>query len=570
MRGMMLFVGLAIVACGPTGETDGDDSPVVGLELSPDDATLIVIDGVAAQQGYTLMARFEDGSIADVTADASFGIDDTRLGGFSGAEFTTSNVAGGRGLVQAGYDGSISQATLTILVENTRVEPPAPDNAPDLFSAATEDAGLAPAIVYPSDQTIVPPNLGDFETHWSDTAGNDLFEVTLSGQFSTTRVYGTGNFAELLPGEWAIAGESHRGDHLTVTVRGLSTASPATAGTSAPIDIELTDENVLGGIYYWASTGGSPAGIYRHDMDRPGQPAEAFYTTDESPSGRCVACHVLSRDGTKMALTFDGGNGASSVLDVASKSLLMADDGTFKWNFATFEPDGSRVLTVHQGVMSLRDPQTGTVVNTVPTAGWATHPDFSPMGDAIVYTTVAGPGQDWNFTGGSIVVQDFDPTTGAWGAATPLITPPPGTNVYYPSWSPDGEWIIYNQSTEDAYDDASAELYVVPANGSFAPIKLDSPNFSAGLTNSWARWAPFAQTYHPGGEDTEPFFWLTFSSKRVFGVRLGAGTPQVWMAPFFPARAVAGTDPSGPAFRLPFQELGTNNHIAQWTEAIIQ
>ena len=41
------------------------------------------------------------------------------------------------------------------------------------------------------------------------------------------------------------------------------------------------------------------------------------------------------------------------------------------------------------------------------------------------------------------------------------------------------------------------------------------------------------------------------------------------MTPFFPARAAAGQDPSGPAFRLPFQNLTDNNHIAQWTETVV-
>jgi hypothetical protein len=41
------------------------------------------------------------------------------------------------------------------------------------------------------------------------------------------------------------------------------------------------------------------------------------------------------------------------------------------------------------------------------------------------------------------------------------------------------------------------------------------------------------------------------------------------MSAFFPDRATAGQDPSGPAFRLPFQLLTTSNHIAQWTQAVI-
>lgn len=48
-----------------------------------------------------------------------------------------------------------------------------------------------------------------------------------------------------------------------------------------------------------------------------------------------------------------------------------------------------------------------------------------------------------------------------------------------------------------------------------------------------------------------------------------AGGPQIWMTPVFPARAAAGQDPSGNAFRVPFQDVGTSNHIAQWTQAVV-
>ncbi len=65
-------------------------------------------------------------------------------------------------------------------------------------------------------------------------------------------------------------------------------------------------------------------------------------------------------------------------------------------------------------------------------------------------------------------------------------------------------------------------------------------------------------------------YWVTVSSKRVFGTRLVAGNqPQIWMAPFFPDRASAGNDPSEVAFRLPFQNINSNNHIAQWTEQVV-
>jgi hypothetical protein len=77
-------------------------------------------------------------------------------------------------------------------------------------------------------------------------------------------------------------------------------------------------------------------------------------------------------------------------------------------------------------------------------------------------------------------------------------------------------------------------------------------------------------------------FWITMASKRDFGVRLrntglfqrpADGVParrsQIWMTPFFPNRAALGNDPSARAFRLPFQNLESSNHIAQWTERVV-
>ena len=567
---VVLFSAVCVAtACGPTGSGDPADQEAI-LLLSPGDAELVVRDGQAASQSYVAIARAADGSETDVTAETVFSVDDSRLGAFSGALFTAPGAAGGTTTVRGLHDGVAGQAELVVRVENARVDPSAPAGAPDLFDGAGEDAARAPSLVYPADGTLVPPNLGDLEAHWTDATGNDLFEVRLSGQHVDLRVYlagtpaGGGRWAAFLPAEWTVAGESERGGALTLTVRGLATADPSTAGTSAPVQLLLAEQDIDGGLYYWAAAGALPAGIYRHDLARPGQPAESYYTTSESPGNRCVACHVLSRDGTRMAITFDGGDGAATILDVATRSPLMAVDGSFKWNFAAFNPDASRIITVHQGRMVLRDPATGAEIADLPTGGRGTHPDFSPDGSRVAFISVPGAPSDWSFGGGSLMVMPYDRATDTFGAATPLVpSAGGGDNVFYPSWSPDGQWIVFNRSNEDAYDDASAEVYVVRADGSSPPQKLDTPNLSGGITNSWARWAPFEQVL-----GDEPLFWLTFSSKRAFGVRLPGGQPQLWMAPFFPARAATG-DPSGPAFRLPFQDIATSNHIAQWTERVV-
>jgi hypothetical protein len=569
-RGLLGALVVTVVACGPTqgdGDPAGRDGAVVTVE--PGGVVLTVPLGGTATQAYVATARFPDGTTEDVTADAVFTIDEAILGGFASATFQASGNAGGEGIVLATWHGASGTAPLTVRIEGVRVGDGAPADAAALFEATSQDSSRAPSIVYPSALTVFPPNLGDFEVHWTDASGNDLYEVALSSPWIDLKVYragpaGAGTWLAFTVEEWMAAGRSNRGKPLTVSVRGMSQAAPATSGR-AEIGIRLTEDDVQGGLYYWAAAGGNE-GIFRHDFGRPGEPAEPFYTVANSPGGRCVACHVLSRDGTRMAITFDGGNGAATILDVATRAPITPTDGSFSWNFATYSPDGAYLVSSFMGQLMLRDGA-GQPLGAVPTMGWATHPDFAPSGDRLVYAKPNGPELDWVFTGGQIVVQPFDAVTRTFGAAQ-MIVPPGAENAYYPSFSPDGQWIVFNRSTEDTYDDASARIYVVKADGSQPPIALASPDLGGGLTNSWARWAPFAQTTRTDGVD-EPLFWLTFSSKRVFGVRLPPGQPQIWMAPFFPARAVAGTDPSAPAFRLPFQDLATSNHIAQWTEIVV-
>ena len=323
------------------------------------------------------------------------------------------------------------------------------------------------------------------------------------------------------------------------------------------------DAPIEGGLYYWASgSDGACAGrcgIYRHDLAQPEMAAEPYYTSVEA--GRCVACHALSRDGSRMAVTYDGGDGPGSMVDVASRTATPTPGN---WNYATYTPTADRLITALNGYLDIRDPLAGTVVGQIPTGQFATQPDFSPNGNFIAYAgnpTYALPRYNVTFGGANLVVQPYDGA--GYGAPVNIVTSA-GENNYYPSVSPDGSWIAFNRSTGDSYDDVDAEVWAVPSVGG-TPMRLDTANIQTGLYNSWVRWAPFEQTVNG-----ERMYWLTFSSRRQFGVRLPQNTrPQVWMAAFFPDRAAAGIDPTAPAFWLPFQDITTNNHIAQWAEQVI-
>jgi hypothetical protein len=578
-RGLFSFaLGFAILAvgCGVAGD-DHEDETEATLAIAPASVELLVLNGVPATQSYTATLTFPDGFEKDVTAETYFSVD-TAFGSFTGA--TAAIVTAGKTTALAQRNDKTATGIILARVQSTRVDPALDPTTPDLFDSLPEDVARAPTVVYPAENVIMPRNLGDFEAHWTDASGNDVFELSLTTEFSDVRVYlpgGNGNqaagpmasFGAFLATEWLSAVGLQ--PNVRYQVRGISSTNPTSVGAAPARTVELSNERLEGGLYYWAAASvNGPDGIYRHDMAKPGQQAEQFFTRAQTPldtngQARCVACHVLSRDGTKMAVTYDGGNGNGTMVDVAS-ATPQTDNAP--WNFATFTPDGNQFLAVFQGTLTVRSSLDQGAVATMPADGPVTHPDLSPDGTRLVYVRKASPAQsDWDFTGGQLFTRTYDQASRTFGPEVMLV--PDGGNNFYPSWSPDGQWILFNRSTDngDAYDNGNASLFVIKADGTGTAIELASANAGLGLTNSWGRWAPFQQSI---GLTNEPIFWVTVSSKRNFGVRLfQAARPQIWMTPFFPTRAMAAGDPSVAAFRLPFQNIDSNNHIAQWTERVV-
>src|SRR4029079_14824816 len=93
------------------------------------------------------------------------------------------------------------------------------------------------------------------------------------------------------------------------------------------IRIEIAKEPVKGGLYYWANPGNPLAGVNDGILRKEFgdlSPSEQFFTGSKADamlgtSGHCVACHALSRDGTKFAVNFDTPTApAGGVFDVAT------------------------------------------------------------------------------------------------------------------------------------------------------------------------------------------------------------------------------------------------------------
>jgi hypothetical protein len=560
-----LFALSTFVACGPDSRDDHPTVPTIRIE--PPDLTIEVVDGVAITQPYTATTVYPDGHHADVTATAVFTVRDAAFGNWAGPSLTVTGGGSGPTRVIAMTPDAMGDTGLTVMIKGHRFDGTVPPNAPDLFGNATESGG-GPSIAYPADDILVPPNLGEFDVHWRDSAGNDLFQISLQNQYVDFQIYKTGSgsaFTTFSPSEWYALASSR--DTLSITVAGLKTAAPATKGTSPTQHAAVTNEIVAGGVYYWTTR--PTQGVYRYDMSLSSTPPTSYFPpgTEPGASGNCIGCHGLSKDGTKMALTIDSGDGRATILNVADRSLLVPIDNNTRWNFASFTPDANELVTVYQGALSLRTAAGGAILSAIPTSpGFtATHPELSPDGTRLANVETTQNIYDFQVSDGTIVTRTFDQSTNTFGTITTLVANASGASNYYPSWSPDGQWIAFTRTVGNSYNDQSAEIWIVKSDGSMPPIMLNLANLGAGLTNSWARWTPFAQSAGPMNEQV---FYLTFSTTRPFGIRPTGGT-QIWMTPFFPDRASQGMDPSGPAFHMPFQLLDSANHIAQWTQQVV-
>ena len=94
-----------------------------------------------------------------------------------------------------------------------------------------------PTIAYSADGILVPPNLGQFDVHWTDATVNDVWQVTMANDYIDLHIYTVGldptlpNYTLFNPTEWYPIASTK--EQLSLTVTGLQLENPATKGTAA-------------------------------------------------------------------------------------------------------------------------------------------------------------------------------------------------------------------------------------------------------------------------------------------------------------------------------------------------
>ena len=538
----------------------GDTLPgLISISILPHDSMVTQELNQTRQVNYKVMGTFVSGP-RDLTAHASFSLKDRELGYFNGATLVTKGTQGGVTLVSA-HVGSMGATTpLTVKIKVSVVSTGAPKDAATRFNKPCTGGGSI-TVAYPEAGTMVPPNLADLTVMWVDGA-SDLWEISMQSKTTDVRLYTTNKKTKLLNSIWKAVASSNLAGSVALSIRGVKQAAPAQCATSRQAEITVGPTEIKGGIYYWTTVPDNA--IMRYDFGQAEKKPESYLS--QKKTGYCVGCHTVSPDGSRLAFTDNVDDGY--IMDVEAGSFLKKKAP--KVFFQVFTPDNKYLISSYKANITIRDGRTGNQTTTLFLGGkQATHPELSPTGDLLVFTQLkhANPGLDYGE--GSIATSRLIGTAAGWPAV--IVKGSDTQNNYYPAVSPDGKWIIFNRSDSGSYSNNRAELWVVPTSGG-TPVELRRANKGKNLRNSWARWSPFTHQYRGG-----KLFWFSFSSIRDYGTELVNSSkqieksiPQIWMTAFAPDLAQGGKDPSFPAFWLPYQELKSRNHIAQWTKKVPQ
>ncbi len=610
--------------------SDGGDGPwtnadasalanPASLAIRPKSAQVVLVAsgaGFSATSAFTAQATFADGSSRDVSASAQWVSTDATMVSVTNGVATAR--APGVYTIRATEGSASDDATLTVTLSGAMYAAGfAAADQRKLDAAPT--GGATTSIAYPLASALLPANLAPVTVHIAKSVPSqsrarlsfdaapllalDYYAPCEAGPNSQAACYVT--LPAALTSLFAPASAA-----ADITLRGRVAASDGSAlAETAPIRVAWAPVNLTGGLYYWttipAVQNDGSTGICRYDFDGDHSMPQTVYTDKGSPPDHvngvtCVGCHAISHDGTKMAMTI-GGSVPSDwmLLDVATKNRIALRDQAPFATETVFNPDGSRMVNMLRGDLTLRAADAtlaaeGTVLASIPEkktdAFWSNDGTLLAFVGWLPGQNGALPASDSNGLngdtkpGGQIWLAPSDGLTVA-SSAKVLVGRAVGRTSFYPAISDDSRLVVFDQSSCsgpptagygggpcDGYDDVSARLYAVTPGGG-TPVALDHANGPPNSSNSWPRWSPDHGTFRG-----KTLYWIAFSSRRPYGLALdvagdATGKPQLWFAAIALDSGGLTADPSFAPVWLPGQDpdlaAPNGNHVPQWvTKAV--
>jgi hypothetical protein len=612
---------------GPDENGSGD--PIDGLEslrITPNSRTA-TFDGSAldTRPVFQAIGKFSSGD-RDVSALVEWSLSRPELGTIAAGHFNTAAMGGTTDVIaRAGDETATAQLRIRLDVVRNRglsddaVAAFSVDDAKDLTSAV-------PQISYPSTDTIVPSDLTHLRYQWRASEKLDRFELSIDSANARLRYYTSDrNWLDDAESSNFLA-PSNPGESVRIRVRAFAKSTPDVVYRSDDVTLHVASTRLPGAIYYWSSTA---RGIKRADLsaNHAARLVTDPVGTSAGTCIGCHAVsrdgkHLAVADGTDhlemftlpeaTPQMFSGPTPAmppapATPMDLGKgpKAMMMpgmsADAGMAmpmppmpdpslpdpppmaamtpmaamqppapEYGWGSFNPDANRLAYVAKGKLHILDTTTGMEVPKLrlPPDTSVAQPDWSPDGASIAVAISMGkPASMSNklVRASSIARLPISGDGTVGDPQTIVSSAGPDDTLYAPAYSPDGRWIAFARAVGVSKDNPNAQLWIVAADGSSAPVALERANLPNGVDvptlsaagNSLPTWAN-ASDYS--------LAFLVFSSTRDYGdVFVDAKRDQLWASAIDLSALAAGSDPSSPAFWLPFQDPLEDNHRALWS-----
>ncbi len=595
--------------------TDGSgfdigDKTVTSLVIDPASTTLTVTD-LAAPPNVTLHAFgvLSDGSKTPVTT-ASWTVDRYDLVTVgSGTGLVTATGKGGGKVTVTATAGALSATADVTINLKLSIDPAGsvdPSDKPKLDGATTPDPAVT-HLLYPYDKTVFPKGLLGPEVMWNGGAAGDEYVLKVKGPYTEISIYALANPPSVLKIDNALwttltTSVTSGGVESDVSVELHRMKPGGTPYVSAKSSWHVADANLRGTIFYWAVNRGEIVKI------KPGAtaPISAFdagsYATlgaptplnssaaptppwsDNGSGKKCVACHAVSKDGTKLSGVFStprGSTGPLGFVDVGSGSVGAVSDYAQNGTFVGLSPDGKKAaLNTNDMKLHLLDATSGAPITTYLETMNATQnsndPAFSNDGKLLAFAGNVTGAYPVEYSKGDLQLLDFVDASNTFSGLRTLVTGAGATSaIAFPSFSPDSKFVFYQAGDYSRANYGTKQhgvdnIYAVGTGSGSAPIKLDALN-GVGVTPTLAgrsldrNYQPTVNPIAEGG-----YFWVVFVSPRDYGNKMSSSTDasydnrkQLWVAAV--DASMKGPDPSHPAFWLPGQLLETINMSGYWT-----
>ncbi|MDI1482944.1 hypothetical protein [Polyangium sp. y55x31] len=548
---------------------DGGLGQLVSIDVTPKDLVIEVVNGqIPPPITYKAVGTTSTGSIVDVVGSWTYDRGDIGSIVPASGAFTASGLLGGTGNVTFEAEGVKGSTTATVklryLDDSQMIDP----NVKAQFPTAVE-ADPALTLLYPYDKTVFPRGLLGPTIQWNGGNAGDVYHIHIKSpafEYETWRTVpppSRFDFPKLPDDIWRKLTDSTNGD-VQVDIARFDGTKAYLAKTQT---WKIAPANLAGTIYYWEVNTGSVVRI------KPGDVApEAFLTPP--PGVGCVACHSVSKDGTRLVASFHGGYSPWGTFDTATGTSLFNTNASS--GFQAISPNGSHVLWRHwndgafnsTGFLSLSTYDSDVELAQLnPGGGAPAHPAWSGDGQKIAFS-VRTDGNGLDFTQSTLWVTDVNLAVPSFSNTKMIVPNDAGRpTVTFPTFSPDSKWIAFERSTMARSRGALAEIWLTNPDGSVV-IPLDNTN-GMGHIEAEQTTANYEPTFNPfslGG-----YFWLVIVSERKYGNTLTDTNPntrrkQLWVTAI-DANPVAGQDPSHPAFWLPGQGLDNQNMRGEWAKS---